>query len=79
MALKDLLKTPPPAKSTGYRSRVDVWRDGLSDEDRKALDAAVNNPDWTNSALYDVVTAQGVEISDSAFRDWRRRHARRAA
>lgn len=79
MALKDVLKTPPPAKATGYRSRVDVWRDSLDEADRKALDAAVRDEAWTNSALHEVVTAEGVEISESAFRDWRRRAAKRAA
>lgn len=79
MALKDVLKTPPPAKVTGYRSKVDIWRESLDEADRKALDAAVLNPEWTNSALHEVVTGQGVEIGESAFRDWRRRNARRAA
>ena len=76
MALKDVLKTPPPARATGYRSKLDVWRDSLSDEDRKALDAAVRNPEWSNTALHEVATAEGVEIGESSFRDWRRRMQR---
>ena len=79
MALKDALKTPPARRATGYRSRVDVWRDSLDDADRKALDAAVRNPDWTNAALHEVVMAAGVEIGESSFRDWRRRQLRNAA
>ncbi len=79
MALKDALKTPPARRAAGYRSRVDVWRDSLDDADRKALDAAVRNPDWTNAALHEVVTAEGVEIGESSFRDWRRRQLRNAA
>jgi hypothetical protein len=78
MALKDLLKMPPPAKVTGYRSRVDIWRDSLDETDRKALDAAVRNPDWTNAALHEVVTAEGVDIGESSFRDWRKRQLRNA-
>lgn len=79
MALKDALKTPPPAKSTGYRSKLDVWRESLDEADRKALDAAIRNPEWTNAALHEVVTGEGVEIGESSFRDWRKRHLRNAA
>lgn len=79
MALKDALKSPPPSKSTGYRSRLDIWRDSLDAADRKALDEAVRNPDWSNAALHEVVTAEGVEIGESSFRDWRKRMLRSAA
>lgn len=79
MALKDALKTPPARKVAGYRSRVDVWRDSLSDADRAALDDAVRNPDWSNAALHEVVTGEGVDIGESAFRDWRKRQLRHAA
>lgn len=78
MALKDALKTPPKTR-TGFRSKVDVWREALDDADRKAFDAAVKNPEWTTSALVAVVTTEGLEISDAAFRDWRKRTLRDAA
>ncbi len=77
MALKDLLKTPPRTR-TGYRSRIDVWRESLDDADLKAFDAAVKNPEWTTSALVTVVNAEGLQISDAAFRDWRKRTLREA-
>ncbi|OJU41808.1 MAG: hypothetical protein BGN97_03645 [Microbacterium sp. 69-10] len=70
MALKDVLKTPP-ASTTGYRSRIEVWRDGLDDADRKAFDAAVRNPQWTGAALARVVKAEGLNIGESAMRDYR--------
>lgn len=78
MALKDALKTPPRVV-TGYRSRIDEWRDALEEGDRKAFDAAVRNPEWTTSALVNVVSAEGLQISDGAFRDWRKRTLRDAA
>ncbi|CAN7265863.1 hypothetical protein LJR186_001211 [Microbacterium foliorum] len=75
MALKDALKTPPKSH-TGYRSRIDEWRDGLDDADRKAFDAAVRDNAWTTSALVNVVNAEGLTISDGAFREWRKRTLR---
>ncbi len=75
MALKDALKTPPKTQ-TGFRSRIDVWRDGLDEADRKAFDAAVRDEAWTTSALVNVVNAEGLTISDAAFRDWRKRTLR---
>lgn len=77
MALMDDLKTPP-STSTGFRSKVDVWRDSLNDEDRAAFDAAVNDTAWNTSALRRVVLKHGVEISDPGFRQWRL-NARRIA
>lgn len=78
MALKDLLKTPPKTR-TGYRSKVDVWRDELDEADRKAFDAAVKNPEWTSSALTAVANTEGLEIGDGSFRDWRKRFLRENA
>lgn len=79
MALKDALKTPPQTR-TGYRSRIDIWREALEPADRKAFDAAVRNPDWTTTALTNVVNAEGgLKISDAAFRAWRRRVLRENA
>lgn len=72
MALKDVLKTPPTS-ATGYRSRIDVWRDGLDDGDRKAFDAALRNPDWNSAALARALKPEGLTISDAAMRDYRRR------
>lgn len=72
MALKDALKTPSQ-KRTGYRSRIDEYREALDDEDRKALDAAVANPEWTTSGITNALNDDGLDISDSAVRDWRRR------
>lgn len=79
MALKDALKTPPPTR-TGYRSKIDVWREGLDPADRKAFDAAIQNPEWTTAALTNVVNAEGgLKVSDAAMRDWRKRVRRDAA
>lgn len=79
MALKDALKTPPPAR-TGFRSKIDVWRDALDPSDRAAWDAAVRNPEWTTAALTNVVNAEGgLKVSDAALRDWRKRTLREAA
>jgi hypothetical protein len=78
MALKDALKTPPKTR-TGYRSRIDIWREALDDDDRKAFDAAVRNPEWTTSALVNVVNAEGLKVADATFRDWRKRTLREAA
>lgn len=79
MALKDALKTPPPVR-TGFRSKIDVWREALDEGDRKAWDAAVRNPAWTTSALVNVVNAEGgLKISDAALRDWRKRTLREKA
>ncbi|WP_336647542.1 hypothetical protein [Microbacterium sp. MMO-10] len=72
MALKDVLKSPPSAKS-GYRSRVEIWRDGLDDSDRKAFDAAVKNPEWSSAALARTLKPEGLEIGESAMRDYRRK------
>lgn len=77
MALKDALKTPPKTQ-TGYRSRIDVWREELDADDRNAFDAAVRNTAWTTSALVNVVNEDGLKISDAAFRDWRKRVLRDA-
>lgn len=76
MALQDALKTPPAPARTGYRSRIDVWRDALPEAERKAFDAAVRNPAWQTSALVDVVADNGLIISEGAFRDWRKRKLR---
>ena len=72
MALKDALKTPPKTR-TGYRSRIDEWREALDESDRRAFDASVRNPAWMTSALTNVVNGEGLEISEGAFRDWRKR------
>lgn len=76
MALQDALKTPPAPARTGYRSRIDVWREALDEADRKAFDAAVRNPAWQTAALVDVVAESGLIISEGAFRDWRKRKMR---
>lgn len=79
MALKDALRTPPKTR-TGYRSRVDVWREALDDADRRAFDAAVKNPEWTTAALVNVVNAEGgLKVADATFREWRKRALRDAA
>lgn len=78
MALKDALAEPPKRRA-GFRSKVDVWREDLSAEDREAFDAAVQNPAWTNIALVDVVRAEGLTISEPGFRAWRMGALRRSA
>jgi hypothetical protein len=78
MALKDALKTPPPVR-TGFRSKIDIWREALEPADRKAFDAAVRNPEWTTTALTNVVNGEGLTISDAALRDWRKRILREPA
>ncbi|MDR6868470.1 hypothetical protein J2Y69_003086 [Microbacterium resistens] len=74
MALKDVLKTPP-VSPTGYRSRIDVWRDGLDDADRRAFDAALRNPEWTSTALARTLKPEGLDIGDSALRAYRQKVA----
>ncbi len=72
MALKDVLKNPP-ASTTGYRSRIDVWRDGLDEADRRAFDAALRNEAWSSAALARALKPEGLDIGESAMRDYRRK------
>jgi len=72
MALKDVLKTPPPS-ATGYKSRIEIWRDKLDDGDRKAFDAAVRNEDWSSAALARTLKPEGLDVSQSSMRDYRRK------
>lgn len=79
MALQDALKAGPPQVRTGFRSKVDIWRESLDEADRNAFDAAVKNPEWTNRALVEIVNAEGLDISEPGFRAWRVGTLRRAA
>lgn len=72
MALKDVLKTPPPVR-TGQRSKVEIWRDGLDEADRKVFDAAVRNPDWPASVLAKALKSQGLDVSGQAMAYYRRK------
>ena len=73
MSLASLLATPPTRNNRG-RSVLDTWYDGLPDDDKAAVLAAVRNPDWRHIDLQAALTAEGApEVADTTFGTWRRK------
>ncbi len=74
MSLRDKLATPP-AKT---RSAMDIWIDGLNDEDRAAVETALQDPLWRHSDLMKVLKEEGAPVSaDTTFGKWRRNRVSR--
>ena len=76
MSLRDKLATPPaPAKT---RSAMDIWVDGLNDEDRAAVETALRDPSWRHTDLLKVLKEEGAPVpADTTFGRWRREHVAR--
>ena len=76
MSLVNRLATPPAAK--GSQSVLDLWVEKLSDKDRKAVEAAILDPQWRHIDLQRVLEAEGApKIADTTFGAWRRKRAQR--
>lgn len=74
MSLHDVLARGP-RESARKPGKVEVFRAGLSDEDRAAFDAAIVDPAWTTSDLWRTLTGEGLKVSLSALTVYRRERA----
>lgn len=55
-----------PEKTT--RCMVCAWLETISQEERDAINTAIKDPNWTASALWRVLSGEGLTCGDSAFR-----------
>ena len=55
-----------PEKTT--KCVVCLWLGTISDEERNAVVTAIKDPNWTASALWRVLSEEGLPCGDSAFR-----------
>lgn len=74
MSLSEQLANPPAPKTT--QSSLDRWVTGLSETDRAAVIAAINNPVWRHTDLQAVLEAEGApKVASTTFGAWRRKKA----
>ncbi|MGW9587480.1 hypothetical protein [Microbacterium sp. NPDC055455] len=53
---------------------MDVWVDTRPESQQAAIRAAAINPEWGHVALLGELVAEGApELSDTAFRQWRKK------
>ena len=73
MGLIDRLAAPP-AKYRPGRSVMDVWLESRPEGEQAVILNAASNPEWGHVALLKELVSEGApEMSDTAFRAWRRR------
>ena len=74
MGLQEKLATRETAPKLKV-SRVETWLESLSDDDRKAAQAALGDRNYTTSALLAIFTEEGLTgIGESALAHHRRNH-----
>ena len=66
MGLAEELSTPPVAKQN--RCGTCKWIDTLSEEDRVAVEAVMDDPRWTQVALYRTLSKNGLPVKETQFR-----------
>ncbi len=72
MSLKDSLSTVP-VTIKGPKCQVGILMLSLPDDDRAALEAAIDDPRWTGSSIWDVLRREGhSEVTDVSIRRHRR-------
>jgi len=60
--------------SPASKSKMDVWVETRTHHEQEAIRVAAANPAWGHSALLNELREAGApEISESAFRQWRRK------
>lgn len=65
----------PVAKKPTSKSVMDVWVETRPATEQAAILTAAENPEWGHIALRDELVKEGApELSDTAFRQWRRKH-----
>lgn len=68
MGLIDELAAPPRKAAT-----FAAWLIGQTPENRKALESAARNPDWSNYALTNLLRRHGAPCSKESVAEWRHR------
>jgi hypothetical protein len=64
----------PPTKYRPGRSVMDVWLESRPEGEQTVILNAVANPEWGHVALLKELVSEGApDMSDTAFRAWRRR------
>jgi hypothetical protein len=67
MNLKETLKNPPHHRTCKY----DVWIKSVSDEDREAIEEALDNKDWSIEKLTNVLKAESFPVNYDMLRKHR--------
>lgn len=66
MGLAEELSNPPAAKVN--RCGTCKWLTTLSDEDHAAVQAALQDPRWTQVGLYRALSKNGLPVKETQFR-----------
>jgi len=72
MSLADEVKAGPPKRTTGFRSRIDIWLEGLPEQDREAAIDVLKDPKWTARAAADLFARNGLDVSPVTLGAYRR-------
>lgn len=73
MGLVEQLAAPPVKRPEG-KSIMDVWVESRSEDEQTAVLTAAVDPAWGHVALLNTLVAEGApDMSDTAFRAWRKR------
>lgn len=65
---------PPEPRAAGTRSKTDAWLDTLTETDRAAALAVLNDLSWQHTQAADLFKRHGLTITGGSLGKWRRDH-----